>query len=250
MGKVIKILGEPYEDLKTCLQDIKKGLRALKNYYTFLGLLLSVTALFLGIESEGANLRYVQALLLLLSSCSLIVLIFLSFKSFYKEKHSEMYYAFSLVFIWLSGLFSARLSMYLYEEFSAELYFYFRWLFIPVFAITVNIAFIYVFRALRKIHKDLDGRALEWFFLVMLNWQLYWAYMASDMQFDQIMRRLVEPTFSNLYLIYYFILTLLDEILIYPRIKRIKQGSLKKALTALWIIILIAPWLVRWLTKL
>lgn len=246
----MKMLSEPYQELKSCFKDILSGAKRLKNYYTFFGLMLSVSALFLGVDSESVNLRYVQALLLLLSSLSLAVLIIYSFRSFFIEKHSEMYYAFTLVFIWIAGLFSARLSLYLFEEFSMELEFYFRWLFIPVLAVFVNILFIYAIKLLRKWRENLDGQMLEWFFLVMLNWHLYLAYIVSNKQFDQMFQKLIEPTFSNLYLLYYFVMMLLDELFIYPKIKRINKKVWRTTLIILWIFLIIAPWLVRWLTKL
>lgn len=108
--------------------DVKNGFLDHKNYFTAVALILTTTGLFLSIETDDLFLKRAQALLLFVSIGSVSVIIISAFKTSFRGKHPELYYAFATVFLWISMLLIVNLFGYLFSNFGAELLFYLKWL--------------------------------------------------------------------------------------------------------------------------
>jgi hypothetical protein len=223
--------------------DIRNSFLAYKDYVTFIGMLLAVTALFLGIPGSDVFLKRIQALLLFLSVFVFSIILITSLRIFIKIKRPEIYYAFAISFIFICGLFIFNLYAYLFKNFNNELTYYLHWLGIPIISIAVNICSIYFFKLIKKYKSDIDGYQLENFFLLILNWNLVSAYFEGKFNFFSTLKILTTLRFHNLNLLITFLLALLSEL-------RPFKGKTKKAAiieTCLFIFVLIFPYLIYYI---
>lgn len=195
-----KILPTIFEAWK----DVKDSFMARKNYFTALGIVFAITALFLNAGAGNLFLRKIQALFLVVSSLLICWLIFSIISSFFKDKHTELYYAIIFIFIWIGGLLIVNLFGYLYTNFKGELFFYLKWLGIPIIGILVNLLSIYFFRIINKSDKIIRGDAFESFFLLILNFHLVFTYYQNDLNIIATIKNLVSFEFRTFLVIYFF----------------------------------------------
>lgn len=221
--------------------DLKKSYLERKDQFTAIALILTVTGLFASIESDNAFLKRVQALLLFVSVCSISLFMIASFKTFFINKHSELYRAVSFTFMWISTLLIFNLFGYLFTNFRQELFFYLTWLGLPVVGVGLNLISIFSFKFFRKYKSNLHGGQIEWFFLVILNVHIINKYRSSQMEFLPTIYALVEPIFSNLVIVYIFLLTVYDEFFLQERIKTERTRIL------IWLAVLSVPYVIYFL---
>lgn len=227
-------------ELLQVFEDFRIGLAVQKNYYKAFAIVISITGLFLGINSSSIFLRRVQALGLLLSVLGILIIYCRIIYFFFKQKHTELYYAFSLMFMFMGGLLTYNLLRYLAADFKYELEFYLKWLVAPLFSILVNILAVYFFKLLAKVGKTtyING-PLENFFLISLNLYLVLTFQDTDYDVKTFFARLISVNYYSISLLYYFFIALYDELFIIERLKNtLASRSMHRVVVVLYVIIL------------
>lgn len=225
--------------------DVRNGFMARKDYFIALGIVFAVTALFLNAGADNLFLRKIQALFLAVSSLLIGWLIFSTISSFFKGKHTELYYAVGLIFVWLGGLLLFNIFGYLYTDFKNELLFYFKWLVVPIIGILVNLLSIYFFRIISKSGKSIKGDILENFFLISLDVHLVSAYYQNDLNLFATIKDLISFNFETLFIVYLFLIAVYDELYLWNRIKT--KGKTKLIVFGLfYFFLIILPLLLKY----
>lgn len=204
-------------------KDVKNNFMARKDYFIALSIIFTITALFLNTGTDNLFLRRIQALFLIISSLLICWLIFSVTLSFFKGKHVELYYAISFVFILIGGLLIVNLFGYLNTSFNSELFYYLKWLGIPIIGIVVNLLSIYFFKIISKSGKLIEGSSLERFFLISLNVHLGGAYIKNDLDFVATFNDIVSFKFGTLYIIYLFLLVIYEELYLWDKLNRLEN---------------------------
>jgi len=191
--------------------DFKDKLFEYKNYFQIVAFLMTITALFLGIESNNLFLQRIQALLLFILVVVISFILLSSLTIYYKGKHTEIYYAFGMLFQAIGLLFLYNIFRYLFTNFKEELFYYLKFTGVPLIAIFTNLISIYFFKLIRK-YKDIKGSQLESFFLIILDFNLVMKYISSDLDFIKTLQNLIRLEFTNILLVYIFFITLWQEL--------------------------------------
>lgn len=192
-------------------QIVRKHLAAHEDIFKLIGFNVAIAGLFLNLGSDDTHLKRIEVFFLL-SACVLITwFIFKSLLNLYRGKHTELYYAVVLVPVYIGGTLIFNIWKYLLNNFATELLFYFHVIGVPLIAILVNLAFISLFRLVSKI-KKIEGKQLENFFLVTLNFKLLIAYTFNNYDFSKTVAKLLSFEFNNLFIIYLFFITLWSEL--------------------------------------
>ena len=234
-----------FKTISNSWYDFKNNLLQNRGYFTAIGLLITVTALFLAIDGDNSFLRKVQSLLLFISSASIAVVLISSFKTYFYNKYSELYHAMTIMLQMVIILFLVNIFGYLFSEFNDELLYYVKWMGIPVFGIVMNIGLIYIFKLLKK--HNIEGSQLESFFLVSLNAYIGSKYILSGLEFWETMKRLTRLEFYNLLMVYLLFITIWSELR--PRAKDMtKTSAVIEGITFIMLVVL--PFLIRYLLPL
>jgi len=240
-----------FSTISEAWKDVRDGFMARKDYFTALGIVFAITALFLNAGTDNLFLRKIQALFLVASSLLIGWLIFSTVSSFFKGKHVELYYAISLVFVWIGGLLIVNLFGYLYTSFKDELFFYLRWLGVPIIAILVNLLSIYFFRIISKSGKLIKGDILENFFLISLNFHLVSVYYRNGLDFVATIKYLISFKFGTLFIIYLFLLAVYDELYLWDKINRfIKSKTGLVVFGSFYLFLIILPLFLKYVLPL
>jgi hypothetical protein len=113
--------------------------------------------------------------------------------------------------IYIGILLIYNLWQYIINNFKNELVYYFHIIGIPLIGILVNILLIGFLKIFSKI-KKIKGTEIKTFFLVTLNFNLGLAYVSSNYNFLDTIKKLSAFSFGNLYLAHLFLLAILSEL--------------------------------------
>jgi len=202
--------------------DFKNSILGSKEYYGLLGLVLAITGLFLNVPSTESSMLRIQAFLLATSIFSVVYVILVRpVLVYFPRKSGELYHAFTLIYIWLGGLLAYNLLFFLFNNYSEELFYFGRHLGVPIIAVFVNLLALYSFKFLRK-RAIFQGDVLEWFFLVVLNVFLFNRYLLNGYEIIPTLQSFTEASYSNLNLIYVFLIYIYVEIYLWRYFIKLK----------------------------
>ena len=181
------------------------------NLFKLLGISIAIAGLFLNVKSEDAYIRRLTTFFLLITFFLLTWFILKSLYKLCRGKHSELYNAITLIPIYIGAVVIYNFWIFLIHNFSLELQYYFKVIGIPLIAICVNLFFLIFFKLILKF-KKIKGKQLENFFLIVLNFNLVFAYTGSGFIFSKALQKILSLEFNNLYLALIFFTTLWSEI--------------------------------------
>lgn len=220
-----------FSELSKARKDIKNELLKYSSYFKLIAFLLTLNALFLGINDTSVHILRIQALLLFILITVITFVLISSIKIYYQEKNTEIYYSFGLIIQFITGLFLYNLFYYFFSSFNQEIVYYLKFLGIPLILLFTNILSLYFLKFIKK-KKNVNGSQLEYFFIITLSFNIITKYTISNYDFFETIFRLIRLEFSNIYTLYLFFLTLLSEL------RPIDERSNKNALIETTILIL------------
>lgn len=241
--------------VKEFFVNFKADIKNLKDYGLTIGLIFTVTALFLNIPTENLFLKRVQVLLVLIACLFMIIpLIKITFYHWAQFKKSELYGALGLFMLYIAILLSYNLVKYVWIDFYPELIYYGRWILYPMLVIFINIILILFVRFLRVVSKrTIQIKSFSNFFYFVLNLKIFFAILNSGYNFKETLRLLLEPTVNNLWVVYIFLLLILAELPLFDVfvifVKR--KGRIFKYITIFFIfVVFYFPYIIKMIINL
>lgn len=179
----------------------------------YLGVIFSLAALFLNIpnSAEDIFLKRIQALLLLIAICFIVKIIITAVLPLFLKEHLELYHSFSLLLIYIAGLFIWNLVNYLLVNFEGELIFYYKFLLIPIILLLINIFVYFLLKKMRK-YKEINGELIENFFILVFGVNLLMSYIANNYDISKAIMSFFSINLRSLTVLYLLFIIIYNEL--------------------------------------
>jgi len=213
--------------------------RESEDFMKLIGVSVAISGLFLNIDSSDIHLRRIEALFLLTSGGLISWFIIKSLIRLYIGNRTDLYYAVVLIPDYLGGLLIINLWQFLVTNYSMELLYYLKYLGIPFIVVAINLALIAAIKILYRWQK-IEGKQLEWFFLLTLNFHIITAYIFSGYDFLATTDKLLSFDLRNLNILYFFFVVLALEF----NSKEFKSGTRIITESVATLVLFALPWIV------